>query len=87
MNLFPLVSFDVIGNRVADAKLLEWGHWLGGCNRPFGRQSFGLFLHNEVVSVAASASTVNARCGGYARGECLGLGRGSAAMRGYGRRW
>ncbi|MDG6938620.1 MAG: hypothetical protein JRN42_08820 [Nitrososphaerota archaeon] len=75
-SLFPLVSFDLVGNELADRMLEEWGHWLGGCNRPFGRQSFGLFLEGEgLVSVAVSASTVNGTCGGWPRGEVVELAR------------
>lgn len=75
MNLFPLVTFDLIPNTQADEKLLSWGHWLGGCNRPFGRQSFGLFVENDLISVAVSASTVNASCAGMPRQEILELAR------------
>jgi hypothetical protein len=75
LNLYPLISFDFIKDVLADEKLAEWGHWLGGCNRPFGRQSFGLFLGGELVSVAVSASTVNAKCGGYDRQEVVELAR------------
>lgn len=65
VNWFPLVSFDLIEDSEADALLVQWDHWLGGCNRPFGRQSFGLKMGERIVSVAVSASTVNASCGGY----------------------
>jgi len=75
MNMFPLVRWDLIDNDEADKALEEWGHWLGGCNRPFGRQSFGLFLEDRLVAVAVSASTVNAKCGGYDRQECVELAR------------
>jgi hypothetical protein len=75
MNLFPLVAFDLIDNTTADAALIEWGHWLGGCNRPFGRQSFGLFLEAELLAVCVSASTVNETCGGLPRGEVVELAR------------
>lgn len=75
-SLFPLVSFDLIDNDVADVLLGEWDHWLGGCNRPFGRQSFGLILGGVgIISVAVSASTVNETCGGYRRQECVELAR------------
>lgn len=40
-SLFPLATFDVVDDALADERLRTWGHWLGGCNRPFGRQSFG----------------------------------------------
>lgn len=71
----PLLGFAGIDNDLADTALVEWAHWLGGCNRPFGRQSFGLFLNGDLVSVAVSASTVNARCGGYRRSEVVELAR------------
>jgi hypothetical protein len=73
--MFPLVSFDLIPNEQADGALTEWGHWLGACNRPFGRQSFGLHVHNELLAVAVSASTVNASCAGLPRGEVVELAR------------
>jgi hypothetical protein len=75
LSMFPLISFDLIENRIADQSLVEWGHWLGGCNRPFGRQSFGLFIENQLRSVAVSASTVNAKCGGYDRQSVVELAR------------
>lgn len=77
-SLFPLpmAGFGFIPNEVADEKLAEWGHWLGGCSRPFGVQSFGLEVRGVgLVSVAVSASTVNAKCGPYKRKECVELAR------------
>lgn len=72
----PLVTFVRIDNRRADQLLLAWKHWLGPCNRPFGRQSFGLLLANGVcISVAVSASTVSSRCAGYERTEIVELAR------------
>ncbi len=73
--MFPLVTFDLITNDFADLLLQQWGHWLGGCNRPFGRQSFGLSIEGEVLSVAVSASTVSETCGGIPRQECVELAR------------
>lgn len=73
--MFPLVTFDLVTNEFADMLLKDWGHWLGGCNRPFGRQSFGLSIEGEVLAVAVSASTVNATCGGIPRQECVELAR------------
>lgn len=75
MTLFPLASFDRIDNVVADNRLLEWGHYLGDCNRPFGRQSFALFVGGTIVSVAVSASTVSATCAGRPRETVLELAR------------
>lgn len=75
-SMFPLATFDVIDDALADRLLVEWGHWLGGCNRPFGRQSFGLDLRDAgIVSVAVSASTVNVRCGGWDRQRVIELAR------------
>jgi len=60
--MFPLVAFERIDDGLADARLIEWGHWLGGCNRPCGgRQSFGLFLEGDLISVAVSAMTIGPR--------------------------
>lgn len=73
--MFPLMAWELIPDAIADSKLVEWGHWLGGCNRPFGRHSFGLSLEAEIVAVAVSASTVAPRCGGMARKEVVELAR------------
>lgn len=75
--LFPtgLATFEAIDDAIPDAALCEWGHWLGGCDRPFGRRSFGLYVVGDLVAVAVSASTVNARCGGFDRRECVELAR------------
>jgi hypothetical protein len=67
VTLFPLATFDAIEDAVADAALVTWGHWLEGCARPFGRQSFGLFVSTELIAVAVSASTAGASAGGWSR--------------------
>ena len=71
----PLLGLEKIDDDWADELLVDWGHNLGGCNRPFGRQSFALYLNGVPASVAVSASTVNARCGGYRRQEVVELAR------------
>ena len=68
-NLFPIVAFDLIDDRSADRALERWGHWLGGCKRPFGRQSWCLTVHGELAGVAVST------CGGYGRREVVELAR------------
>lgn len=75
ITLFPIATWDRCPNDEADTALAAWGHWLGGCNRPFGRQSYGLWLAGELVSVAVSASTINARCADWDRQECVELAR------------
>jgi hypothetical protein len=73
--LYPLVAWDRVDDDVADACLEAWGHWLGPCNRPFGKQSWALWLDNQVVAVAVSASTVNAKCAGMDRKTVVELAR------------
>lgn len=76
LDLFPAVSFDRIPDAQADDLLVKWGHWLGACNRPFGRQSFGLAIADVgIVSVAVSCSTVNERCAGFDRAKIVELAR------------
>lgn len=70
-----MVAFDPIPNNEANDALVEWGHWLGGCNRPFGVQSFGLKIEGELLSVAVSASVPGVTCAGYNRKEVVELAR------------
>lgn len=78
--MFPLAAFDLMDDREADALLRLWEHWLGGCARPFGRQSFGLWVRpHGLVAVAVSASTVGATCGGMPRRDVVELARLCAA--------
>lgn len=74
-SLFPLVSWNRIENREADRALTEWGHYLGPCNRPFGKMSFGLFFFGELVSVAVAATIVKNSCYGYPRKSVTELAR------------
>ena len=72
----PLASFGLILPREADARLVEWGHYLGACGRPFGRQDFGLATTRDgLVAVATSASTVSKRAAGMDRKELVELAR------------
>lgn len=75
MSVFPLASFVEIDHVEADQVLVRSAHYLGACDRPFGRQSFGLIVGGRVVSVAVSASTVSARCAGFNRTEVVELAR------------
>ena len=71
----PTAHWDRCDDELADRLLVEWGHWLGACNRPFGRQSWCLWLYGKPVAVAVSASTVNEHCAGYHRREVVELAR------------
>lgn len=57
--LIPSVASEPIP--VADANLLlvEWGHYLGPCKRPFGQEAFALHIDGQPISVAVSASMVS----------------------------
>lgn len=70
----PLVVFGFIDDAEADRLLVEWDHWLGGCGRPFGRQSFGIVIDGEILSVAVSAS-LRWPVAGYKRDEVVELAR------------
>lgn len=71
-----LLDLSLIRNEEADEALVAWGHWLGKCNRPFGRESYGLHVDGlGLVAVAVSASTVNKTCAGFPRGEVVELAR------------
>lgn len=83
--MFPLATFDHIDHEEADRLLASWGHYLGGCARPFGRHSFALSVAClGPVAVAVSSSTVNETCAGYARQSVVELSRLCAAP---GQRW
>ena len=75
MSLFPLVAWERIENRLADEALSVWGHYLGPCNRPFGKQSFGLYVLQQLAAVALSASPVPTSCAGIPRKQIVELAR------------
>lgn len=74
-NFFPLVAWDRIANSEANAKCEEWKHYLGGCNRPYGRISFGLFVGGELVSVSVAAFLVKASIYTFGRTDSCELAR------------
>jgi hypothetical protein len=68
-------GFHAVTMREANELLVEWGHYLGRCHRPFHQDAWVLVAHDEPVSVAMSASTVAATTAGYARTELVELAR------------
>lgn len=58
-SLLPAVGVDQVPNAEANQLLTSWGHYLGPCNRPFGKQSFVLHVDGRPISLATSASTVS----------------------------
>lgn len=75
MSLFPLVVFEEISDAEADRALVDCEHYLGPCERPYGRQSFGLVVNGKLASVAVSASTTGVTCAGFSRFEVVELAR------------
>lgn len=65
----------------ANALLVEWGHKLGPCNRPFHQEAFALESRGRIVAVAISASIVNGPVGGFQRNEVVELARQAACER------
>lgn len=74
-DLSPVATFQRIPNATADEMLVEWGHYLGPCARPFGRESFALLAGREPVAVSVSASSVGVTAAGIPRMECVELAR------------
>lgn len=75
LDLFPIVAWQRIDIVECNRALINWEHFLGACNRPFGSQAFGLLMDGELVSVAMSCSTTNKRCAGFDRGDVVELAR------------
>jgi len=72
----PMATFGHIDKRDADSALVEWKHYLGASNRPFGRQDFGLSTPSlGLVAVAVSVSTVSPTAAGLPRKQVVELGR------------
>lgn len=65
----------------ANRLLVEWGHYLGECRRPFGSSSFVLVAAGRPVAVAVSASIVSSTIGPdddpaeFRRGQVVELAR------------
>lgn len=83
----PLVALHEVDMATANRFLVEWGHHLGACRRPFGQQAWVLIAdRSRPVSVAVSASTVSAHVVGpggerLARREVVELARLCSAER------
>lgn len=75
MSLISIARFGIIPDSDADDSLERWGHYLGGCDRPFGRINYGLYWEDDLVAVAVSASTPNQVCARYDRKQVVELAR------------
>jgi hypothetical protein len=59
----------------SDDLLQFWGHYLGACNRPFGRQDWILTLESMPIAVATSSSIVGTTAAGYPMQDVVELAR------------
>lgn len=78
--LFEEPAVGLYSLPVPDANdlLIEWGHQLGRCERPFHSEAFALEVHGRTVAVAISASVVGSPVAGYFRDEVVELARQAA---------
>lgn len=66
---------------VANDLIVQWGHRLGRCERPFHQEAFLLEVLGEPVSVAISASVVSSTVDRYRRDQVVELARLASANR------
>lgn len=74
-SLVPGIAVEEVHGDIADDLLTRWGHYLGACDRPFGKQSVVLTVNGQPTAVAVSASTVSATVAGYDRQQVVELAR------------
>lgn len=75
LNSLPIVGLEQISNQDANRLLVEWGHKLGPCNRPFRTESFCLEVAGQPIAVAMTCSIVHGPVGGYQVHEVVELAR------------
>lgn len=71
----PLAGFSPCPDEHANALVVEWGHNLGACNRPFDMRGWVLDIAGQPISTAITASTVSETVAGYHRSEVIELAR------------
>lgn len=71
----PIVGFVPIALDEANALLVEWGHYLGPCERKFHNDCWALDLDGAPIAVAISSSIVGATSAGYRKSEAVELSR------------
>lgn len=77
----PIVGIHPIDMWNANRLLVEWGHKLGPCERPFRQEAYALEVDARPVAVAVSASIVNGPVAGYDRQQVVELARLGASER------
>lgn len=71
----PISGLYPIDIAAANRLLVEWGHKLGPCLRPFRQEGYALELDGQPIAVAVSASIVNGPVAGFERSEVVELAR------------
>jgi hypothetical protein len=71
----PLAGLVPIDLDEADALLIEWGHYLEECDRPFRNEAWALDVLGEPVSLAITSSIVSTTVAGYGRKQVVELSR------------
>ena len=71
----PMCGVSPISIGETNGLLTQWGHYLGPVNRPYPQDAYALFVGDEPVSVAVSASIVSPTVEGYRRTEVVELAR------------
>ncbi len=72
---YHMCGVSPVPAKEANALLTEWGHYLGPVNRPCRQGAYALYVGDQPVSVAVSASTVSPRVEQYRRAEVVELAR------------
>lgn len=75
----PMAGLYTCDNDQANRLLVEWGHKLGPCNRPFRTESFCLEVSGEPVAVAMTCSLVHGPVGGLQVNQVVELARLAAS--------
>lgn len=55
----PVAGLVPVDETEANALLVEWGHYLDGCDRPFRNEAFVLDVRGEPTAVAVTSSIVS----------------------------
>lgn len=71
----PIAGFESMDEDAVNELLVDWGHNLGACDRPFGQQGWAFMLDGVPISVAMSASVVSSTVNGYRCQEVVELAR------------
>jgi hypothetical protein len=73
--LSPVAGLVPVSLAEANALLVEWGHYLGPCTRPFRNEAWALDVAGAPIGVAISSSIVGVSSAGYPKEEVVELSR------------